>query len=44
MSRFVASLYAVAVYAFIFLPVAILILFSFQGGQVPVPQSWVTSG
>jgi spermidine/putrescine transport system permease protein len=37
MSRFVASLYAVAVYAFIFLPVAILILFSFQGGQVPVP-------
>jgi spermidine/putrescine transport system permease protein len=37
MSRVVATCYAVLVYAFIFLPVAMLILFSFQGGQVPVP-------
>lgn len=37
MSRVVAIIYALAIYAFIFLPVAMLILFSFQGGQVPVP-------
>jgi spermidine/putrescine transport system permease protein len=37
MSRAVAIVYAVLVYAFIFLPVAVLILFSFQGSQVPVP-------
>jgi spermidine/putrescine transport system permease protein len=37
MSRIVASIYAALVYAFIFLPVAALILFSFQGSQVPVP-------
>lgn len=29
--------YAIAVYAFIFLPVVVLILFSFQDGVVPVP-------
>jgi spermidine/putrescine transport system permease protein len=29
--------YALAVYAFIFLPVIVLILFSFQDGMVPVP-------
>lgn len=32
-----AVVYAVAVYAFIFLPVAVLVLFSFQDGVVPVP-------
>jgi spermidine/putrescine transport system permease protein len=37
MSRLVATIYACAVYTFIFLPVGMLILFSFQGGQVPVP-------
>jgi spermidine/putrescine transport system permease protein len=37
MNRTFATLYALAIYAFIFLPVAMLILFSFQGGQIPVP-------
>ncbi len=37
MSRVTSTIYAALVYAFIFLPVAMLILFSFQGGQVPVP-------
>jgi spermidine/putrescine transport system permease protein len=37
MSRILASVYAVSVYVFIFLPVAMLVLFSFQAGQIPVP-------
>jgi spermidine/putrescine transport system permease protein len=37
MTRYFAIGYAIAVYVFIFLPVAMLVLFSFQGGQVPVP-------
>jgi spermidine/putrescine transport system permease protein len=37
MTKAISGLYAAAVYIFIFLPVAMLILFSFQGGQVPVP-------
>jgi spermidine/putrescine transport system permease protein len=40
MRRVVATLtagYALAVYAFIFLPVAVLVLFSFQGSLFPVP-------
>jgi spermidine/putrescine transport system permease protein len=37
MSRVLATFYALAIYGFIFLPVAMLILFSFQGGQIPVP-------
>jgi spermidine/putrescine transport system permease protein len=37
MSRVIAIAYATLVYGFIFLPVAVLILFSFQGSQVPVP-------
>jgi spermidine/putrescine transport system permease protein len=40
MRRVVAILtacYALAVYAFIFLPVAVLVLFSFQGSLFPVP-------
>ncbi|MGH6720423.1 MAG: ABC transporter permease [Alphaproteobacteria bacterium] len=32
-----AALYAVAVYGFIFLPVAVLVLFSFQGTLFPLP-------
>ncbi len=35
--RILAAGYALAVYAFIFLPVAVLVLFSFQGGLFPVP-------
>ena len=30
-------LYLVAIYGFIFLPVAVLVLFSFQDGRLPVP-------
>ncbi len=37
MSRVIAFAYALLVYAFIFLPVGSLILFSFQESQVPVP-------
>ncbi len=37
MTRIVSSLYAVAIYGFIFLPVAVLILFSFQGTLFPIP-------
>jgi spermidine/putrescine transport system permease protein len=37
MIRVVATFYALLVYGFIFLPVAMLILFSFQESQVPVP-------
>jgi spermidine/putrescine transport system permease protein len=32
-----AALYSVALYVFIFLPVVVLVLFSFQGSQIPVP-------
>ncbi|MEW9305628.1 ABC transporter permease [Labrys neptuniae] len=32
-----SSLYAVAIFGFIFLPVAVLVLFSFQDGRLPVP-------
>ena len=35
--KFFAAGYALAVYAFIFLPVAVLVLFSFQGSLFPVP-------
>ena len=31
------GLYAALLYGFIFLPVAVLVLFSFQGGRFPVP-------
>ena len=37
MIRPLAILYAVAIYGFIFLPVAVLILFSFQGTLFPIP-------
>jgi spermidine/putrescine transport system permease protein len=33
----ISWLYLVAIYAFIFLPVAVLVLFSFQDGRLPVP-------
>jgi spermidine/putrescine transport system permease protein len=32
-----APLYMAAIYAFIFLPVAVLVIFSFQDGRLPVP-------
>jgi spermidine/putrescine transport system permease protein len=35
--RIVSAIYASAIYAFIFLPVAVLILFSFQGSLFPIP-------
>ena len=35
--RLLTAGYALAVYAFIFLPVAVLVLFSFQGSLFPVP-------
>ena len=37
MARIVSTLYAAAIYGFIFLPVAVLILFSFQGTLFPIP-------
>ena len=37
MTRIVSTLYAAAIYGFIFLPVAVLILFSFQGTLFPIP-------
>jgi spermidine/putrescine transport system permease protein len=37
MSRAISTLYALAIYAFIFLPVAVLVLFSFQGTLFPIP-------
>jgi spermidine/putrescine transport system permease protein len=37
MSRLLATLYAGLIYGFIFLPVAVLVLFSFQGSLFPVP-------
>ena len=35
--RLLGAFYAAAVYGFIFLPVAVLVLFSFQAGRFPVP-------
>lgn len=35
--RLVSIFYAAAIYVFIFLPVAVLILFSFQASQFPIP-------
>jgi spermidine/putrescine transport system permease protein len=37
MSRIASALYVAAVYIFIFLPVAVLVLFSFQSGLFPIP-------
>ena len=37
MARIVSILYAAAIYGFIFLPVAVLVLFSFQGTLFPIP-------
>ena len=37
MTRAVATLYAILLYGFIFLPVAVLVLFSFQGTLFPIP-------
>lgn len=37
MVKLVSALYAAAIYAFIFLPVAVLILFSFQATHFPIP-------
>ena len=37
MTRSLAILYAAALYGFIFLPVAVLVLFSFQGTLFPIP-------
>ena len=36
MRRWVGALYAACIYGFIFLPVAVLVLFSFQGGRFPI--------
>ena len=35
--KFLAGTYALAIYGFIFLPVAVLVLFAFQGTLLPVP-------
>jgi spermidine/putrescine transport system permease protein len=37
MAKTVSTLYAAALYGFIFLPVAVLVLFSFQGTLFPIP-------
>ena len=37
MSRLISWVYLTVLYAFIFLPVAVLVLFSFQDGRLPVP-------
>jgi spermidine/putrescine transport system permease protein len=37
MVRIISTLYAAAIYGFIFLPVAVLVLFSFQGTMFPIP-------
>jgi spermidine/putrescine transport system permease protein len=37
MARIVSTLYAAAIYGFIFMPVAVLVLFSFQGTLFPIP-------
>jgi ABC-type spermidine/putrescine transport system permease subunit II len=39
--KLLAAGYALAVYAFIFLPVAVLVLFSFQGSLFPCRRSRV---
>ena len=36
-ARWLGGLYAALIYGFIFLPVAVLVLFSFQGGRFPIP-------
>ena len=36
-ARWLGAAYAALVYGFIFLPVAVLVLFSFQGGRFPIP-------
>jgi spermidine/putrescine transport system permease protein len=36
-ARVVAALYAILIYGFIFLPVAVLVLFSFQATSFPIP-------
>jgi spermidine/putrescine transport system permease protein len=36
-TRILSGLYLVLIYGFIFLPVAVLVLFSFQDGRLPVP-------
>ncbi len=37
MARAISTLYALAIYGFIFLPVTVLVLFSFQGTLFPIP-------
>ncbi|WP_373505355.1 ABC transporter permease [Aestuariivirga sp.] len=37
MTKLIATFYAAALYGFIFLPVAVLVLFSFQGSLFPIP-------
>ncbi len=37
MLRALSTLYAAAIYGFIFLPVLVLIVFSFQGSLFPIP-------
>ncbi|NJM30392.1 MAG: ABC transporter permease [Rhizobiales bacterium] len=37
MARIVSAVYAALIYGFIFLPVAVLVLFSFQGTLFPIP-------
>jgi spermidine/putrescine transport system permease protein len=37
MARIISTLYAAAIYGFVFLPVAVLVLFSFQGTLFPIP-------
>ena len=37
MNRALATLYALLLYGFIFLPVAVLVLFSFQATLFPIP-------
>ena len=37
LSNMAAAIYLAALYLFIFLPVVVLVLFSFQGSQIPVP-------
>jgi len=36
-TRWLGAAYAALLYGFIFLPVAVLVLFSFQGGRFPIP-------
>lgn len=37
LSNLFSAIYAVGIYGFIFLPVSVLVLFSFQGGRFPIP-------